>query len=208
MPSYGILLTVHRNMNFFKSFLLLAFLGFFTTACNSQAVHTKAGHGTESAHHHGEASDAATNSVFQAQLSNVTREYLRLKDALVKSDAGTAKSAAVSMQLALSSVDMKLVTGDAHMEWMGYLKQLKSVTETAVASKSLEDVRQAFSAMSAPLAGAIKRFGGNDTELYLQHCPMAFNNAGGDWLSDVEAVRNPYFGDRMLKCGRVMETIK
>ncbi len=81
-------------------------------------------------------------------------------------------------------------------------------TETAVAAKSLEDVRQAFSAMSAPLAGAIKRFGGNDTELYLQHCPMAFNNAGGDWLSDVEAVRNPYFGDRMLKCGRVMETIK
>ena len=195
-------------MNFFKSFFLLAFLGFFATACNSQAVQHKAGHDTGSAHHQEKASDATTNSVFQAQLSNVTQEYLRLKEALVKSDAGAAKSAAGSMQMALASVDMKLVTGDAHMEWMGYLKQLKSVTETAVAAKSLEDVRQAFSAMSAPLTGAIKRFGGNDTELYLQHCPMAFNNAGGDWLSDIEAVRNPYFGDRMLKCGRVMETIE
>ncbi len=195
-------------MNFFKSFFLFAFLGFFATACNSQAIHTKAGHGTESVHHHGEASDAVIISAFQAQLSNVTREYLRMKDALVKSDAGTAKSAAASMQLALASVDMKLVTGDAHMEWIGYLNQLKSVTETVVVAKSLEDVRQAFSAMSAPLAGAIKRFGGNDTELYLQRCPMAFNNAGGDWLSETEAVRNPYFGDRMLKCGRVMETIE
>lgn len=195
-------------MNIFKSFFLLVFLGFFATACNSQSVHSKAGHEAESAHHHGEAAGAATNSVFQAQLSNVTREYLRMKDALVRSDAGASKTAAASMQLALSSVDMKLVTGDAHMEWMGYLKQLKSVTETAVAAKSLEDVRQAFSAMSSPLAGAIKRFGGNDTELYLQHCPMAFSNAGGDWLSDIEAIRNPYFGDRMLKCGRVMETIE
>lgn len=127
---------------------------------------------------------------------------------MVKSDAGSAKSAAGSLQFALSSVDMKLVTGDAHTEWMGYLNQMKSTTEAAVGAKRLEDIRQAFSAMAAPLAGAIKRFGGNEAELYLQHCPMAFNNAGGDWLSDVAAVRNPYFGDRMLKCGRVMETIE
>jgi len=43
--------------------------------------------------------------------------------------------------------------------------------------------------------------------VYKQYCPMAFDGKGAFWLSSSEEIRNPYYGDKMLKCGRVEETI-
>jgi len=36
---------------------------------------------------------------------------------------------------------------------------------------------------------------------------MANNDNGAFWLSSEEQVLNPYFGDMMLKCGMVTDTI-
>ena len=33
---------------------------------------------------------------------------------------------------------------------------------------------------------------------------MARENKGAHWLSLSDQIRNPYFGDRMLKCGKVV----
>jgi len=52
------------------------------------------------------------------------------------------------------------------------------------------------------LKGAVK-----SGEVYKQYCPMAFDGKGAFWLSSSEEIRNPYYGDKMLKCGRVEETI-
>ena len=53
-----------------------------------------------------------------------------------------------------------------------------------------------------------KSFGPFEAPIYVQHCPMADDNAGADWLSLDKEIRNPYFGDKMLKCGSVAETIQ
>jgi hypothetical protein len=37
---------------------------------------------------------------------------------------------------------------------------------------------------------------------------MAFDDQGADWLSAEEQIRNPYFGDKMLKCGLVEQDLK
>jgi hypothetical protein len=34
---------------------------------------------------------------------------------------------------------------------------------------------------------------------------MAFDDKGAYWLSEMKEIRNPYFGDRMLKCGETRE---
>lgn len=39
--------------------------------------------------------------------------------------------------------------------------------------------------------------------VYIQYCPMAFQNQGAHWLSLDSVIRNPYFGDQMLTCGEV-----
>lgn len=42
---------------------------------------------------------------------------------------------------------------------------------------------------------------------YKQYCPMAFKNTGAYWLTDSKEIRNPYFGNKMLKCGRIDKEI-
>ena len=44
---------------------------------------------------------------------------------------------------------------------------------------------------------------GDAPALYEAYCPMAFNDAGAAWIQADKAVLNPYFGDRMLRCGVV-----
>jgi Cu(I)/Ag(I) efflux system membrane fusion protein len=44
--------------------------------------------------------------------------------------------------------------------------------------------------------------------IYVQHCPMANNGDGGDWLATENKIQNPYYGDEMMECGRVLEEIK
>jgi hypothetical protein len=45
-------------------------------------------------------------------------------------------------------------------------------------------------------------------EIYKQYCPMAFEGKGDYWYSNSKDIFNPYYGNKMLKCGRVQETIK
>jgi Cu(I)/Ag(I) efflux system membrane fusion protein len=43
--------------------------------------------------------------------------------------------------------------------------------------------------------------------LFLQYCPMAFGNQGGTWLSAERNVMNPFYGDDMLTCGVVRDSL-
>jgi Cu(I)/Ag(I) efflux system membrane fusion protein len=47
-----------------------------------------------------------------------------------------------------------------------------------------------------------------DGTIYVQHCPMADNNKGADWLSKEKEIKNPYFGNSMLTCGEVTKEFK
>ena len=42
--------------------------------------------------------------------------------------------------------------------------------------------------------------------VYLQHCPMAFNEQGAEWLSNSTDIRNPYIPKKMLTCGEVKDS--
>jgi len=37
---------------------------------------------------------------------------------------------------------------------------------------------------------------------------MAMNDKGASWLSASKQIKNPYFGEKMMTCGEVKETIK
>ncbi len=73
-------------------------------------------------------------------------------------------------------------------------------------AKDLEEMREHFRALSASMLEITELFGLEKDVLYKSYCPMAFDNEGAYWLSEVEDIRNPYFGDAMLTCGEVTET--
>jgi len=145
---------------------------------------------------------------FQSQLAAVFTSYVELKDAFVSSDAAKVKTALPEVQQALDNVDMKLTTGAAHNDWTNYQSSMKKSLGEMEASSDIEAQRKSFSVLSDNLYKSIKAFGLGGDEAFYEFCPMAFDNEGGYWLSDVDQIRNPYFGDKMLSCGEVVEKLQ
>lgn len=144
---------------------------------------------------------------FKQQLAEVTAAYLQLKDAFVATDSLLAQESAQQLIGTLDKVDMSLVKGEAHLYWMEQLAALQTHGKKIVEQHEVEKQRTQFDFLSQALIITIKVFGIPDNNYYIQYCPMAFDNTGANWISDEEAIQNPFFGDKMLKCGSVEETI-
>jgi len=147
------------------------------------------------------------NELFKAQLKAVFDQYLKLKNGLVASNASATQTAAKQLTNALAKVNMELLQGDAHIAWMMDLKVLKGAASQIASSNKIDEQRTAFSPLSDQLYNTIKTFQ-ISTGSYRQFCPMAIGNEGAFWLSEIEEIRNPYFGDAMLTCGNVEEELK
>jgi len=90
----------------------------------------------------------------------------------------------------------------------------KKVEGSDAASKAVKDIesaadlksqRIAFSALSDKMAVLVE---GNlkSGMIYKDFCPMALGG-GAYWLSSEKEIQNPYFGNKMLKCGSIKGVI-
>jgi Cu(I)/Ag(I) efflux system membrane fusion protein len=144
---------------------------------------------------------------FKQQLVRVSDAYIVLKDALVATDSDRAAKEATRLGEALTQVDMSLVDGDAHLYWMEQVEALGMHGKKIGALTDVEEQRKQFDFLSQALIKTIKVFGVPEGRYYIQHCPMAINDQGADWISKEKEIRNPYFGEVMLTCGLVQDTI-
>ena len=117
-------------------------------------------------------------------------EYLEVKDALVRTDASASRKAAETLQNTLS---------EPHPE-------IAEIAGKLVQTEGINEQREIFSELTAAMDPVLKE-AISSGKIYKQFCPMAFEGKGDYWYSTSEEIRNPYFGDKMLKCGRVDETI-
>ena len=139
---------------------------------------------------------AADNAIMTALLPN----YLRIKNALVKSDAvESAQRAKESLHL------LKGETKEAPAQGMS--SQLERMLKTLSEQSDLENQRHEFIALSAHFIDWASQGLTSDETLYVQFCPMANDNQGAQWLSTEEEIRNPYYGDAMLSCGSVVKVL-
>lgn len=145
---------------------------------------------------------------FTIQLNKVYDQYIRLKNAFVQSDAAQVRKLAVNVQQALSRVDMKLLSGETHSQWMDVSGKLNSQLKQIASSEDINTQRSTFTNLNNQFYKAVKTFGLEGKTVYYQFCPMANNNKGGYWLSESEPIRNPYFGEEMLTCGETKDTLK
>jgi len=147
-----------------------------------------------------EAQEAAVehrNYVKDQYGETVIQQYLHLKDALVSSRVQEARDAAKLMYM--------------HLDIAKHESLIKPLTEI-IENEDLSLQRERFSALSLALQEALQA---NNDEvinagreaLFIQYCPMAFGNQGATWLSSEGSVMNPYFGDDMLTCGVIRDTL-
>ncbi len=142
-------------------------------------------------------------TLFKEQLRKVIEAYAAVGNALDHDQLPDASMTA-TMNNAVEMVDMKLLTADTHMVWMADFKEIKIGTAEFGRAVDIAAARRAFEHLSIGLINATKRFGVSNG-VFEFHCPMAFDNQGASWLQTTNAIRNPYFGASMLKCGKLVE---
>lgn len=116
-------------------------------------------------------------------------------------------NAYLQVEAALVNTDVKS-TAEATKHLNKTLQDAEATNEAIAAAQAIDDAttieeqRTQFVIVTAQIEQMVEGALASGT-IYKQYCPMAFNNTGAYWLSNSDQVLNPYFGDKMLKCGRV-----
>jgi Cu(I)/Ag(I) efflux system membrane fusion protein len=139
----------------------------------------------------------------KSELKPLYNIYFELKDQLTVDNFESALSKAKELKTVFGEIDMKAFQDDAHEKWMEYHGKMEKVLEHIHHHSDIESLRKNFIALSDWMIQITATFQPISETLYLQHCPMADNDKGADWLSKEESIINPYFGESMLKCGEV-----
>ncbi|MBW1295490.1 DUF3347 domain-containing protein [Aquimarina litoralis] len=127
-------------------------------------------------------------------VDKVYAQYLMIKKGLVNSNAKLVQQEAKKMEELL---------GDSEEN-----KQLNATVKLISLTKEIKKQRDFFVTLTSETEKLINKSAITSGEVYKQFCPMAFDGNGGYWLSNSKEIRNPYYGNQMLKCGSVNETIK
>ncbi|MCU7551845.1 DUF3347 domain-containing protein [Chitinophagaceae bacterium LB-8] len=128
------------------------------------------------------------------RLNAVYQHYIHLTTALTNSDAAEAKIAANAIEAGSKELD-----GGS---------SIASSAAKITAASNIDAQRTAYSKLSNDMIALVKKSGLSGGELYVDFCPMALNEKGANWISASKEIRNPYLGEKMMKCGEVKDTIK
>lgn len=145
-------------------------------------------------------------TIFREQITEVADAYFNLKNALVEDDINEAGKAVKQVTTAMEKVDMTQLDGKAHDHWMMLKAQLGDAAARMAGTDDINSLRVHFELLSEAMIETTESFGLEKDKVYKEYCPMAFDNEGGYWLSEIGDIRNPYFGDAMLNCGEIVET--
>lgn len=150
---------------------------------------------------------SAQNQEASVALQPVYQSYFALKDALVANDGKAAQSAAEALYKNIAGVPMDKF-GSSHTVWMNLQSKLSVDAEHMKGTNDIDHHREHFISLSKNMYELMKvaKYG---KTVYYQHCPMYNKKKGGaNWLSLDKAIKNPYFGSKMLTCGSTTEILE
>ena len=141
----------------------------------------------------------------RGQLSSLLENYIEMKNALVNDNFSEARMKGDKMFDGITSItpenkEIQNVWGKINGSLVKSLEEMKK-------SNDIDNFRLHFIQISKAMLEVVKVLRPQTETLYIQHCPMADNNQGADWISTTENVENPYFGAAMLTCGEVVEVL-
>ena len=126
-------------------------------------------------------------------LAKAYEQYLQVKEALVNSNPDKVQNSAKMLNKSLGAVDGS--------------NEAQKVAKNMAGSTDLESLRKSFSELGLAMEPLLK----DDLKsgkIYKDFCPMALGGKGAYWLSSIEEIRNPYYGSKMLSCGKVEKVIQ
>lgn len=126
--------------------------------------------------------------------------YLEIKEALVKGDAKRAQEKAVALEHSLQSAAGHGGGSKDHGKpYAGILDEVRQIAS----AKKVEEQRMHLGRLSEKLwSSGYKDRNNSGKTLYYFYCPMK----KAHWISDSPDVRNPFFGQQMLTCGKAEDS--
>ncbi|MDH7447887.1 DUF3347 domain-containing protein [Aquimarina sp. 2201CG14-23] len=139
--------------------------------------------------------EARSEVVFTDEITGkIYSQYLNIKRGLVNSNYKVVQQEAKKLENLIEESEGT--------------KQLKATAKLIALTKDVKKQRDFFVTLTEETAKLVSEADITSGEVYKQYCPMAFKGEGGFWLSDSKEIRNPYYGDKMLQCGSVNQTIQ
>lgn len=155
---------------------------------------------------------------FTNSVSNTMDDYSKLTELFVNWDSAAAQATAATLQKDVASIILEELKKDSSAIYetaLSITDNIKTDLQTIVSEKGIRQQREAFNSLTDNLSQFMNTVKYDKEKLYLQECPMAFDDTKpGHWLSRDEVIRNPYmglhhptYGKGMLICGETKTTI-
>ncbi len=143
-----------------------------------------------------------------ASIKEIVDHYLHIKNELANDNALEASNGGKAMENAINKVDKSLFTAEQKAAYDHVSADLKeNANHIGMKGDNIQQQREHFVALSEEVYGLVKAFSAG-RPMYYDYCPMARDNQGAMWVSEMKEIKNPYFGAKMLSCGSVREIIK
>lgn len=152
------------------------------------------------------------SSNFNEAMANSLDAYNKLSEQFVNWDSTGASATAQTFITDLNNVPVDELKKDSSAIYetaILFLDNAKGDAQTIATEKTIRPQREAFNSLTDNFYQFLNTVRYDREKLYLQECPMAFDDTKpGLWLSEKEAIRNPYlglhhptYGKAMLSCG-------
>ena len=147
--------------------------------------------------------ETAMNEEQNSDAKQVLVAYMALKNALVATNKEDAAKAGMKLESTLNGFDMSSYTSEEQTELKDIIADAKEHAEH-IGKSEMEHQREHFKTLSKDITDMVAITGTENT-LYQQFCPMY--DGGSAWLSMEKEIRNPYYGSKMMACGKVQKEI-
>ena len=198
-----------KKIKLVTTIMVMAFISLTAMSCkdakkehnNDEGHNTEMNHDNSDGHHDGKKKKMAMNGDVNSQ--TILNDYFNLKDALVADDNAKAKELGATLATSLGKLDISKFT-DAQQS------ELKDIIEDAtehaehISESPIAHQREHFKVLSKDITDMVA-ITGTQVKLYEQFCPMY--DGGSAWLSMSKDIKNPYYGSKMLNCGKVQKEI-
>ena len=198
-----------KKVKLVTTIMVMAFISLTTMSCkdakkehnNDEGHNTEMNHDNSDGHHDGKKKKMAMNGDTNSQ--TILNDYFNLKDALVVDDNAKAKELGATLATSLGKLDISKFT-DAQQS------ELKDIIEDAtehaehISESPIAHQREHFKVLSKDITDMVA-ITGTQVKLYEQFCPMY--DGGSAWLSMSKDIKNPYYGSKMMSCGKVQKEI-
>ncbi|RYG12182.1 MAG: DUF3347 domain-containing protein [Chitinophagaceae bacterium] len=145
----------------------------------------------------------AQSMVAKREFNNTLKAYFEAKNALAKDNAVQASERVKTLIKNIDEFPVKTLSATQQTLWKTESETIKKAALAISTEKSIKVQRNSFWPLSSAMLKLASEFQLNSKDVYVQYCPHAKKS----WLSEVEAVQNPFYGSMMYDCGEVTETI-